>query len=67
MSRYIYPWPASGLLPGDMALLCLARNNAPKRTTITRLLAEAVRRVYGGDAQAAACRKEDPCVKELRR
>jgi hypothetical protein len=43
-----YPWPASRLGPEEMALLFLARQKAPCRTTITALLAQAVRLAFSG-------------------
>ena len=42
-----YPWPASALTADDMATLFRVRKAATGRVTITRLIAEAVRRAYG--------------------
>ena len=47
MSNYRYPWPASAILPDDMAMLHRARERSPGRVPITRLIAEAVRAAYG--------------------
>lgn len=41
------PWPASQLTDEDLHALWCARESAPSRTTITKLLAEAVRKAYG--------------------
>lgn len=46
MSNYRYPWPASAILPDDMAILHRARERSPGRVPITQLIAEAVRRAY---------------------
>lgn len=46
-----YAWPASGLSPAEMSLLFQARQAAPRRITIQDLIAEAVRTVYGKQAQ----------------
>jgi len=43
-----YPWPASRLGAEEMALLFRARQAAPCRTTITALLAQAVRLAFSG-------------------
>ena len=47
MSDYRYPWPASCLTAVDMKLLHDARESSPDRTTITELVARAVRAQYG--------------------
>ena len=47
MSEYRYPWPSSQLTPADMRLLHNARESSPDRTTITELVARAVRAQYG--------------------
>ena len=47
MSEYTYAWPSSKLTPSDMKLLHDARENSPEHTSITRLIAEAVRAQYG--------------------
>ena len=44
---YHYPWPASAIGREEMALLYLARESSPDRTTITELVARAVRAQYG--------------------
>ena len=44
---YRYPWPAAAIGKEEMALLFSARESSPEPTTITRLIAEAVRLVYG--------------------
>lgn len=43
-----YFWPASAITESDMDLLYRAREASPNLTTITRLLAHAVRETYGG-------------------
>ena len=48
-----YQWPASALTADDMALLHEARERGSPRTPINRLLARAVRLVFG---QAAGTR-----------
>jgi hypothetical protein len=52
-SHLKYPWPASALAPADMNLLYRARELSPKRQTITRLLAHAVRETFGCFAETA--------------
>ena len=47
MSEFHYPWPSSQLTPADMKLLHDVRESSPDRTSITRLIAEAVRIQYG--------------------
>ena len=48
MSNYRYPWPASAVGPEEMAMLYLAcKSSQEGRSTITELLAEAVRAQYG--------------------
>jgi len=42
-----YFWPASAISESDMDLLYRARELSPRRQPITRLLARAVRQVYG--------------------
>jgi len=42
-----YYWPCSAFTEADMNLLYLARESAPKRIPITRLLVHAVRATYG--------------------
>ena len=42
-----YPWPSSALGKEEMALLYLARETSPDRTTITELVARAIRVQYG--------------------
>lgn len=44
---YHYPWPASAIGREEMTLLYLARESSPDRTTITELVARAVRAQYG--------------------
>ncbi len=44
---YRYPWPAAAIGKEEMALLFSARESSPEPTTITRLVAEAVRLAYG--------------------
>lgn len=47
MSRpYRYPWPASCIGHDEMALLHAARESSPDRTTITELVARAIRAQY---------------------
>ena len=46
-SPFRYPWPASCLGADDMALLFAARESSTTPTTITRLIRDAVRTVYG--------------------
>jgi len=41
-----YPWPASALSRDHMAMLFQAREQDPKRTPISRLIARAIQRVY---------------------
>ena len=41
-----YPWPASAIGKEEMKLLYLARESSATPTTITRLIAEAVRVAY---------------------
>lgn len=43
---YRYPWPASAIGQTEMRLLHQAREQSPERTTITQLIADAVRRAY---------------------
>ena len=45
-----WPWPASALSADDMHLLWLAKRVSPTRTTITQLVARAVRQAYGASA-----------------
>ncbi len=52
-----YPWPASGLSHQDMQLLHNAREKARPRMPITRLIAEAVRRVHGQASYDSDLRK----------
>ena len=47
MSDYRYPWPSSQLTRADMRLLHNARESSPDRTTITELVARAIRVQYG--------------------
>ena len=47
MAEYRYAWPASGLSAEDMGMLYRARETAARRTTIARLVVDAVRRAYG--------------------
>ena len=42
-----YPWPASAIGKGEMSLLYIARESSPDRTTITELVARAIRVQYG--------------------
>ena len=42
-----YPWPATGISPEDMAVLYHVRQHSRPRTSITELIAAAVRRTYG--------------------
>ena len=42
-----YAWPASKLTERDMFLVWRARETAPRKTTISTLVADAVRQVYG--------------------
>ncbi len=42
-----YRWPASRLGEAEMRLLFQARAQAPKRTTIAGLVAEAIQNSYG--------------------
>ncbi|MBM4028250.1 MAG: hypothetical protein FJ280_23080 [Planctomycetes bacterium] len=42
-----YPWPASRIGAADMSLLFRARELSATRTSITELIARAVRLVYG--------------------
>ena len=42
-----YFWPASAITPDDMALLYQARESAPVRIPISRLIARAIRQTYG--------------------
>ena len=44
---YRYPWPASAISSAEMELLYKARETGMKRIPITRLVAEAIRQVYG--------------------
>jgi hypothetical protein len=44
---YRYPWPAAAIGKEEMALLFAARETSPEPTTITRLIAEAIRAAYG--------------------
>ena len=52
-----YPWPSSGLSPQDMRLFYHAREEARPRIPITRLIAEAVRRVHGQASYDSDLRK----------
>ena len=45
-----YVWPANALTADDMHALYVARSCSPVRTTIARLLAQAVRQPYGRSA-----------------
>ena len=47
MKDYRYPWPASAIGSDEMALLHSARESADTRVPITKLLANAIRTVYG--------------------
>ena len=47
MSDYRYPWPSSAIGEEEMKLLYLARASSPMPTTITQLIAEAVRAQFG--------------------
>lgn len=47
MSDYRYPWPCSAIDADLMRRLYIARESSPEPTTITRLIAEAVRAQYG--------------------
>ena len=42
-----YAWPASKLTDDDMYVLYVAREQAPTKTTISCLLAQAVRQTFG--------------------
>lgn len=42
-----YPWPASAIGKEEMALLYIARESSPHKTSITELVARAVRAQYG--------------------
>ena len=42
-----YAWPASKLAERDMFLVWRARERSPHKTTISALIAAAVRQVYG--------------------
>ena len=59
-----WPWPASALSSADMHLLYLARELAPKRVPITRLLAEAVRHTYGHLASHTTVDFPNPTTRE---
>ena len=50
MSDYRYPWPSSAIDADLMRRLFMARESSPEPTTITRLIAEAVRAQYGHPA-----------------
>ena len=47
MSEYLYPWPASAIGREEMSLLYLARESSTDKTSITKLIATAVRAQYG--------------------
>ena len=48
MSRpFRYPWPSSAIGQEEMALLYIARESSPDKTSITQLIATAVRAQYG--------------------
>ena len=47
LHSFRYPWPSSAIGKEEMALLYLARESSPDRTTITELVARAVRAQYG--------------------
>jgi len=47
VKNFRYPWPASALGYQEMALLHSARETADTRVPITKLIAHAVRAVYG--------------------
>ena len=47
MPQFHYPWPASAIGSEEMSMLYLARESSPDKTTITQLIAEAVRAAYG--------------------
>ena len=49
-----YFWPASAISESDMHLLFLAKEASPDRTSITRLLAHAVRTSFGHLASGEA-------------
>ena len=53
-----YVWPASALTEADMAALYRARQRSPTKTTIARLVAEAVRKVHAVSVIAETERKE---------
>ena len=61
-----YAWPASALGPSEMSMLFHGRKAHPQQTTIAALLADAVRRVYGGN-RSTAVRPENLPKNEVRR
>ena len=51
MSRpFRYPWPSSAIGKEEMALLYIARESSPDKTSITQLIATAIRAQYGHPA-----------------
>lgn len=59
-----YFWPASALSASDMDLLYRAREASSDRTTITRLLAHAVRETFGHLASDKGASNEPVQLKE---
>lgn len=60
-----YPWPASRLGADEMALLFRARQAAPCRTTITALLAQAVRLAFSGAGHGSQITDIEPKIAEV--